>query len=58
MGQQQTRPRVWIRARRLGFVRDEPAMARAEKVLLRNTGVDVDGDAKPAPLKAKRSPQS
>jgi AcrR family transcriptional regulator len=40
------------------LVRDDPAMARAAKeaakVLLRNAGVDVGGDAKPAPVKGKR----
>ena len=44
------------------LVRDDPAMARAAKeaakVLLRNAGVDVEGDAKPAPVKGKRPPQS
>ena len=43
------------------LVRDDPAMARAAKeaakVLLRNAGVDVDGEAKPVPVKGKRSPQ-
>ncbi|MCG2630150.1 TetR/AcrR family transcriptional regulator [Bradyrhizobium sp. WYCCWR 13023] len=42
------------------LVRDDPAMARAAKeaakVLLRNAGVDVGGDAKPA-VKGKRAPQ-
>ena len=41
------------------LVRDDPAMARAAKeaakVLLRNAGVDVGGDAKP--VKGKRPPQ-
>ena len=41
------------------LVRDDPAMARAAKeaakVLLRNAGVDVDGDAKP--VKGKPTPK-
>ncbi|QOZ56187.1 TetR/AcrR family transcriptional regulator [Bradyrhizobium sp. CCBAU 53338] len=45
------------------LVRDDPAMARAAKeaakVLLRNAGVDVEGDAaKPVLMKGKRAPQS
>ena len=43
------------------LVRDDPAMARAAKeaakVLLRNAGVDVGGEAKPVPVKGKRVPQ-
>nr|WP_249137429.1 TetR/AcrR family transcriptional regulator [Bradyrhizobium canariense] len=44
------------------LVRDDPAMARAAKeaatVLLRNAGVEVDGDAaKPAIKRGKRAPQ-
>nr|WP_225140128.1 MULTISPECIES: TetR/AcrR family transcriptional regulator [unclassified Bradyrhizobium] len=42
------------------LVRDDPAMARAAKeaakVLLRNAGVDVGEDAKPAEKRSKRAP--